>query len=200
MGPIYLTAVVGAGPGFDWYEEFSDDTPIIHQSLAALPWDPPWPWYPTHVPHWGLAKDGTHPRIWYAGIPKGQERIIFAKLVRAIGRNQGLLSPLARDLACQISGPVRVAVLTTPNCPRCAEMVRVVHAMALLSAQLYSTAIMLEDIPDLIGTLSLNRVPVLFINQRRHEGAMNEWIVAQMIRDAATTTVMEPGRAPEKSW
>lgn len=181
---VYLTTVSGGAPYPD-LDDRSLHAEVSHRQLLSLPWEPPWSWYPKQLSHVGIGADADMARVWFAGIAKGQERTVLEELVGAVAHHRDVMSPLARDTARQIARPVDLAVLATPDCGRCAAAVRVVHGMALLNPLLRSTAIMLDDIPELTGRLAIYQVPVLFINRRRHDGAMNEWILAQMIQDAA---------------
>jgi alkyl hydroperoxide reductase subunit AhpF len=181
---VFLTAV-SDGQRYPEVDGSQLDAEIVQRHLSSLPWDPPWPWYPTQLVHVGISADEGMPRIWFAGPAQGMERSVLQELIAAVDQQRQLLSPLARDTARQIARPVDVAVLTTPDCGRCAATVRMVHAMSLTTPLLRSTAIMLDAVPELTGQLSIYQVPVLYINQRRHEGAMNEWIIAQMIQDGA---------------
>ncbi|MCY0878879.1 MAG: hypothetical protein OWU84_08065 [Firmicutes bacterium] len=40
---------------------------------------------------------------------------------------------------------------------------------------LLSIAVMLDSRPTLSGALNLSTVPVVFVNQRRHDGPITEW-------------------------
>lgn len=75
-----------------------------------------WDWYPRHLPHYGLApEESDTPRIWFAGVPEGQERTVFETLIMTMGRRQRLLSPLTESAADRIDWPLSAAVLTTPG-------------------------------------------------------------------------------------
>lgn len=53
--------------------------------------------------------------------------------------------------------------------------------MALASPYISSYAIDLDQAKDLIKILNITGVPVLFINQRRLNGPVNEWTLTQQL-------------------
>ncbi|NMP21927.1 hypothetical protein HIJ39_06120 [Sulfobacillus sp. DSM 109850] len=57
--------------------------------------------------------------------------------------------------------------------------------MALTTPAIFASAIMLDAFPELTGQLNIMTVPVIFVGQRRYDGPMNEWILAQQVRLAA---------------
>lgn len=86
------------------------------EAVSTMGWTPPWPWYPNHLPHWGLRPPGSaRARAWYAGVPKGQERRTFETLIEAMRRGRRVLSPLTEETLSGITRMVPMAVLTTPG-------------------------------------------------------------------------------------
>ncbi|MCY0878880.1 MAG: hypothetical protein OWU84_08070 [Firmicutes bacterium] len=84
--------------------------------LPKLPFTPPWPWYPSELPHVGIAASGETPRAWFAGIPQGLEWQAFLDTVVAVGRGRRLaISALAAETLATCSLSVTMAVLTTPG-------------------------------------------------------------------------------------
>ena len=55
--------------------------------------------------------------------------------------------------------------------------------MALISPHITSTAVMLDAIPTLTGVLALKTVPVIFIEGRRVDGPINEWVLGQWVQN-----------------
>lgn len=53
--------------------------------------------------------------------------------------------------------------------------------MALENPHIYSSAIMLDAIPDLTGRLDIKTVPITFIEEHRFDGPLNEWIMVQQV-------------------
>lgn len=54
--------------------------------------------------------------------------------------------------------------------------------MALQESHIFSVAVMLDAIPELTGQLNLTTVPIVFVGDRRYDGPMNEWVLAQQVR------------------
>jgi hypothetical protein len=82
--------------------------------LTPLP-PRPWAWLPEEVAWYGIANDADAPRIWFVGDPLGLEWGAFEATVRAVERQDGGLSPLARDTVRRLRHPPPVAVLTVPS-------------------------------------------------------------------------------------
>lgn len=57
--------------------------------------------------------------------------------------------------------------------------------MALADPGIFASAIMLDAIPQLTGEIQVTTVPVVFVGERRYDGPMNEWILAQQVRLAS---------------
>jgi hypothetical protein len=53
--------------------------------------------------------------------------------------------------------------------------------MALFNSTIVSVAVMLDAIPTLTGELAVHRVPVIFVGERRFDGPMTEWVLAQRL-------------------
>lgn len=112
--PIQVTVVNDKKTPSDWGVLPQDPLIEVHYR-RKLPWNPPWDWYPSSLVHWGLAADAGRPRLWFAGVPQGQERRGFETLVDAIGRRRRLLSPLTEENLRTIQSPLHLAILTTPG-------------------------------------------------------------------------------------
>ncbi len=158
-----------------------DDDLVESREMSSLPWQPAWSWYPLGLPHWGIAKAGEVPRVWFAGRPQGQERMVLQETVLAVGRRREALSPLTRANLDTLSAHVTLAVLTTPDCPRCAQAVRWAHAMALYQPKIVSVAIMLDACWELTKSLKVASVPVIFIGCHRIDGIVDEWTLGQRV-------------------
>jgi hypothetical protein len=59
--------------------------------------------------------------------------------------------------------------------------VRLAHGMAVEQPGLLSFAVSLAAAPDLAGRLGIRTVPVVFVGERRFDGPMPEWVLAQQI-------------------
>jgi hypothetical protein len=97
------------------------DPLIVHplvrpRELPALPFSAPWPWYPTSLPHWGIAPEQGTLRLWFAGRPQGQEFTAFLDTLMAVGRGRRLaISPLTAETLGTLTLRATIAVLTTPG-------------------------------------------------------------------------------------
>lgn len=111
---IHVTLVNQEKVHSEW-DALAQDPLIQVRYLRKLPWNPPWDWYPSSLVHWGLSADESRPRLWFAGVPQGQEQRVFETLVAAIGRRRRLLSPLTEENLRTIQSPVHLAILTTPG-------------------------------------------------------------------------------------
>ncbi len=48
-----------------------------------------------------------------------------------------------------------------------------------------AVVIMLDAKPELTGALNIHSVPVVFVQQTRYDGPINEWVLAEHIRRIA---------------
>ena len=165
--------------------------------MASLPWRPPWPWYPAELPHWGIAAPGEAPRVWFAGRPQGQEKKVFEEIILAVGRRRDALSPLTRANLDTLAAPVVLAVLTTPDCPRCAQAVHWAHAMALYQPKIVSVAVMLDACWKLTETLKISGVPVIFVGSERLDGIADEWRLGQRVAAVAFQASQSLGKTSD---
>ncbi len=190
--------------GLDWMDDIAlpitlvhighDDGEFIHamsgqnitwesrQALPSLPWD----WLPDGVPIYGIADAGSEPAVWFVGEPAGQEERSWHDLVLAIGRQQRILTPMTESVVDGVVDALRIAVLTTPSCPKCAQAVRLLGAMAIRNPKITVYAIDLDKAPELIARWNLQSLPAFVINDIVTVMTANEWILAQAIASAGT--------------
>ncbi len=186
LWPVEIVAVDASGPtdadqgGLTVDDDLSEEL-VAFRAMGSLPWQPPWPWYPIKLAHWGIAPPGEVPRVWFAGRPQGQEKRVFDEIILAVGRRRDALSPLTRANLDTLAAPVVLAVLTTPDCPRCAQAVRWAHAMALYQPKIISVAVMLDACQELTETLQISWVPVIFVGSVRVDGTADEWRLSQRV-------------------
>jgi hypothetical protein len=57
--------------------------------------------------------------------------------------------------------------------------------MALGYPTVMAVVIMLDAKPELTGALNIHSVPVVFVQQTRYDGPINEWVLAEHIRRIA---------------
>ncbi|NMP21928.1 hypothetical protein [Sulfobacillus harzensis] len=108
MWPVYVNVIGDQRP--------EEDDAVVVQAVPQMGWAPPWPWYPSGLPHWGLATSSTEAaRAWFAGVPEGQEKRVFADLLEAMKHRRRILSPLTLDTLSGQTTAVHVAVLATPG-------------------------------------------------------------------------------------
>jgi alkyl hydroperoxide reductase subunit AhpF len=180
MLPVTITVAGSADPQFLLAMQAENIEVNISQSTGPAPW----PWFPAEAVLYGLAKAGTQPHIWFVGEPTGQEERSWRDLVLAIGRQQRILTPMAESAVDEVNRPVRVAVFTTPSCPKCAQAVRIIGAMALRNPNITMYAINLASAQELLLQWDFQALPAFVVNDEFMVITVNEWILAQKISQA----------------
>jgi len=110
--------ILGVSP--DWPEDFDRDLrqhPLVHVKTVATPPQVPWTWFPRHLRHLGLASPDAPDvyRVWFWGVPKGQEEGAFEEAVLALGRHRRQLPLPIADQVRHLTVPLTLAILTTPG-------------------------------------------------------------------------------------
>ncbi len=181
--PVQIT-VKGAGDA-QFLKAMEADN--IGVQSACDDFSAPWPWLPTNIPFYGLQKPGNPAQIWFVGEPSGQEVQSWRDLVLAIGREQRMLTPMAESAVEQIDKEVPVAVFTTPSCPKCAQAVRLIGAMALRNPKISLYAIDLNRARELLARWDFQTLPAFVIADDFMVVTANEWILAQKIVQAGSS-------------
>ncbi len=112
MQPVHIMQYGQGNPAF--IQQFADNEWIFWEMVDKLP-DIVWPWFPQHLPVYGIAQEDSAAHIWFVGEPIGQEESSWRDLVLAVGRGQKLLTPMTENIVDSIGEIVHVAVFTTPS-------------------------------------------------------------------------------------
>lgn len=125
--------------------------------------------------------------IHFRDLPLGQELDPFLDAILAVSGRGGSLTPLGRTQAQELPEGTELWVLVSTSCTRCAQAVRLAHAIALESrGRLKATAIDLTQHPELITQYGISAVPSFVINQRTaFPGPLPELVLLQRLADQA---------------
>ncbi|MCY0908072.1 hypothetical protein [Sulfobacillus sp. hq2] len=186
---------------YAWIQEVALPVTLVHNArgderfITAMSGDnmlwrakePPvaWDWLDPTVAYYGIGPENAEPSVWFVGEPIGQEERSWKDLVMAVGRQQRLLTPMTESIVDAIRQPVRVAVFTIPSCPKCAQAVRLIGAMALRNPKISLYAVDLDKQQGLIAKWNLQTLPAFMVNDTLSVMAANEWILAQAIQNAS---------------
>jgi len=134
------------------------------------------------APVWAVGDvDDDPPRARFLGVPQGREQDALVETLLDVSRHRGVLSPVSEENVHRWRKPHRIEVLTTPDCPQCARLIQVAHAIALSHPAVISTTVDLDRFRDLIPALDIRGVPVTFVDGVRVNGPIVEWALVQRL-------------------
>ncbi|MHB9146406.1 MAG: thioredoxin family protein [Symbiobacteriia bacterium] len=127
---------------------------------------------------------GRETGVRYVGLPLGQEYPVLLNDLLAASRGNTSISPLGRAQARDLAG--ELMVFWTPNCPRCAQAVRLAHELAIEGPNLRVKAVDVTLHPELVARYGAQTVP-FFVWEGRFAfpGPLPELVLLQRLQFAS---------------
>ena len=145
----------------------------------------------------GMGAGGTGPRpyIKFYGIPAGTEFPSFLETISDVSRQEVLLAAESVKQLIEIKSEVSVRVFTTPTCPYCPAVARVVCQMAMVNPFIRSEIIEVSEFPELAERYAVKAVPLTVIADRVSIPGMvpEEKLVEEIVKAAGTVVELPPG-------
>ena len=130
---------------------------------------------------------GPRPYVKFYGIPAGTEFPSFLETIGDVSRREVLLSEESIGNLIQIAVEVSVKVFTTPTCPYCPAVARIVSQMAMVNPMIRSEVIEVSEFPELAERYNVKAVPLTVIGERASIPGMvpEEKLVEEVVKAAA---------------
>ncbi len=131
---------------------------------------------------------GPRPYVKFYGIPAGTEFPSFLETVADVSRQEVLLSEESLKKLIGITSEVSVKVFTTPTCPYCPAVARIVSQMAMVNPMIRSEVIEVSEFPELAERYAVKAVPLTVIAGQVSIPGMvpEEKLVDEVVKAAAS--------------
>jgi len=136
------------------------------------------------------------PYVKFYGIPAGTEFPSFLETISDVSRQEVMLTEDSVGQLSKIATEVSVRVFTTPTCPYCPAVARVVCQMAMVNPLVRSEVIEVSEFPELAEQYDVKAVPLTVIADRVSIPGMvpEATLVEEVVKAAGSGFV---GAAPE---
>lgn len=115
-------------------------------------------------PVMAVAKEGTEPRVFFAGVPLGHE---FTSLVLALlqaGGHPSKEDETLQQQATELTDKLDFEVYVSLSCNNCPDVVQAINLMAALNPNITATMIDGGVFPDEVESKGIMAVPTLYLN------------------------------------
>ena len=126
--------------------------------------------------------DDPAPRLRFYGVPAGYEFGVLLDDVLDLSTGRAGLAPETVQALTALGAPVHVEVFTTPTCPYCPAVGRLVHRAAGVSTMVTADVVMIPEFPELAQRYQVTGVPKVVVDGRAvdggpaDEGRLLEWL------------------------
>ena len=112
-----------------------------------------------------LFGDESQPSAAFYGIPLGYQMAAIVETIRAMSRNVSGLNNDSRRKLRQLSRPVHLQVLVTPDDQHSAGVAHMAFAMTMEDSHISAEAVQLRDFPSMARSLGVQSVPTVLVNE-----------------------------------
>jgi glutaredoxin-like protein len=136
---------------------------------------------------------GPRPYLKFYGIPAGTEFPSFLETIGDVSRREVLLSEESVGKLMEVKGEVSVKVFTTPTCPYCPAVARIVCQIGMVQPMVRPEVIEVAEFPELAERYAVKAVPLTVIADRKSiPGMVPEETLVEEIVKAAEALAAEP--------
>lgn len=112
-----------------------------------------------------LLGDEDRPRMAFYGAPLGCSMAVIVETIRSVSRGVSPLQNNTRRMLRQVSRPVHVQVIVSPEEETGARAAFTAFAMTLENPNITVDAVQIRDFPNLARSLGVNAIPLALINE-----------------------------------
>jgi glutaredoxin-like protein len=125
-------------------------------------------------------------RLRFYGIPAGTEFPSFLETIGDVSRREVLLSQESLEKLGGIANEVSVKVFTTPTCPYCPAVARIVCQIGMVQPMVRPEVIEVAEFPELAERYAVKAVPLTVIADRKSIPGMvpEETLVEEIVKAA----------------
>lgn len=148
------------------------------------------------------ASTAGRPRAYvkFYGIPAGTEFPSFLETISDVSRQEVMLSEDSVRQLSEIATEVSVRVFTTPTCPYCPAVARIVCQMAMVNPLVRSEVIEVSEFPELAERYDVKAVPLTVIGDQVSIPGMapEQTLVEAIVKAAASAAAEVAGPGPKR--
>jgi glutaredoxin-like protein len=134
----------------------------------------------------------ARPYVKFYGIPAGTEFPSFLETISDVSRQEVLLSQESLGKLMEIKNEVGVKVFTTPTCPYCPAVARIVCQIGMVNPMVRPEVIEVAEFPELAERYNVKAVPLTVIGERKSiPGMVPEETLVEEIAKAAAALAAE---------
>ena len=136
----------------------------------------------------------------FYGIPAGTEFPSFLETISDVSRQEVMLTEDSVRQLSAIATEVSIRVFTTPTCPYCPAVARVVCQMAMVNPLIRSEIIEVAEFPELAERYNVSAVPLTVIADRVSIPGMvpEATLVKEIVKAAGSAVVGAPPESPKR--